>query len=524
MNMKILDCTLRDGGYYTNWDFAPDLVSSYIEGVNALPVVIIEIGYKTPLKAGYLGEYRYVPKSTLGRLRDKAREGLRFAVMLDAKDCEVRTLPSLLSGCEGAVDLVRLAVARDRVGHAVSLARELKALGYGTALNVMRAHDVLDDPGLFDELAAAADTIDYVYLVDSYGSLFPDQVRTLFKTARERLPQRLGFHGHDNISLAFANTLAALEAGAEIVDATLLGMGRGAGNLKTELITAHRAREHGVRIDYLQISGLLDQLGEMQRRHGWGINTPYIISGLERLPQQEIMSWLGKRRYSTGTIVEMLQGRHAGQSDVPRYAPISESAHYPSLRKTPTAVIIGGGPSAVQHAAAIAEYAASKGAVIIHSSGKNMGPYVRHAAPQVLCLAGQETDKGHTGAASADAVLAYVVSDPPRIGPRIPETWVSRTHEVTPVPTDPPAESADRSSPLGLALGTALALGKTEVFLAGFDGYPQNPGDARLLGAEVQGTINWFARRHHEVRLRSLTPTAYDVETTSVYAQLEHPS
>ncbi|NJM23243.1 MAG: hypothetical protein HC907_33615, partial [Richelia sp. SM1_7_0] len=170
------------------------------------------------------------------------------------------------------------------------------------------------------------DVVDYLYLVDSYGACYPNQVREAVKFAVDNLPQKIGFHGHDNINLAFANALAALEAGVDILDSTVLGMGRGAGNLRTELIIAYLAQVFDKPIDLSSLADLLESFQKMKNHYGWGSELPYIISGLADLPQKDVMEWLGKKRYSTSTVVQTLQGKQQNAFPNQTYPKLSDCA------------------------------------------------------------------------------------------------------------------------------------------------------------------------------------------------------
>src|SRR5690606_28908954 len=122
--MKILDCTLRDGGYYTSWDFDKALVDQYILSLNHLPIDYIEVGYRSPLMKVYNGKYFYLPLYELEDLRAKSIK--KLAVILNEKDVRIEHLESLLKPIVGLVDMVRLAIDPNNLGRAIGLAYEVK--------------------------------------------------------------------------------------------------------------------------------------------------------------------------------------------------------------------------------------------------------------------------------------------------------------------------------------------------------------------------------------------------------------
>lgn len=285
LSWDLLDCTLRDGGYYTKWDFDPDFVSQYIEGMCAAKVKYIEIGYRSPPQEAYFGEYFFLTTPTLSRISKLLEAGRvkyshvpQVAIMLDAKRCTPKLVPSLLKGCSDIVKIVRMAVAPNDLDHAVELAKVIKREGYDVAVNLMYISRHISDMNLLDLVEKNRDFVDILNLVDSYGSSSPKQIGDCMKMWRERFPRGsgiiLGYHGHNNLSLAFANALTAIENGAEIIDATVTGMGRGAGNLQTEIALVHREFR-----DWSVMGIVVEELERMQASFGWGVKLPYILSG-----------------------------------------------------------------------------------------------------------------------------------------------------------------------------------------------------------------------------------------------------
>ncbi len=371
MNWSILDCSLRDGGYYTNWDFEQTLVQNYIQVIADLPIKYVEVGYRQPTKPDYAGEYYYLPRYTLEKICAYAPNRLRLAVILDAKNCSSNDASILLGDCQDLVQLVRIAVSPDNIDRGIALAKAVKDCGFEVAINLMYLSKIVTDYSVLFKFEQLGDFVDYLYLVDSFGACFPNQVRDLVQLAKDRLPQKIGFHGHENLSLALANSLAALDAGADIVDSTVLGMGRGAGNLRTELIVAYFAQAFGKQIDLSPLADLLETFQGMKEYYCWGTALPYIVSGLADLPQKDVMEWIGKKRYSTSAIVQALQGKQQTVLNSEPYPQLSHCLEQLNLQGAKTCVIVGGGLTAAQHSLAIAEYVKNQQAVLIHSSLKN---------------------------------------------------------------------------------------------------------------------------------------------------------
>ena len=527
MQWNILDCTLRDGGYYTNWDFSKSLVQNYIRTMADLPIDYIEIGYRNPTQSGYAGEFYYLPNSTLMSLYDILNGGPKLALMLDAKNCNPSIVPNLLNDCRDVVKLVRMAVNPAKIEDGIALAKAVKQCGFEVALNLMYLSKAGDDYGFLSKFEDLEEVVDYLYLVDSYGACYPKQVREAVKFAVENLPQKIGFHGHDNINLAFANALAALEAGVDIIDSTVLGMGRGAGNLRTELIIAYLAQVLEKPIDLSSLADLLETFQTMKKHYGWGSELPYIVSGLADLPQKDVMEWLGKKRYSTSTVVQTLQGKQQKVFPNQTYPKLSDSAKNIDLQNFKTCVIVGGGSTAQEHSSAIAEFVHKQQGLLIHSSLKNAEAYTKAKIPQILCLPGRESEKLKRFSSQDlhNQFTAYVLSSGPRMTSVVPRELAAKTFEVEPITQireNSQIALMQQDSPLGIALGIAKTLKLESVYISGFDGYPGGNEVEQELAMEVQDILEYFTTSHIEIRVRSLTPTRYSLQQQSVYALLRN--
>lgn len=517
---KILDCSLRDGGYYTNWDFPKEFVSTYLKAVRSLPIDMIEVGYRSKPTNGYKGRYFYLSREDLLDIKSQLRPDQKMAVMLNAKDCTPAIVEELIAPVNDVVDLVRFACPPSQLDTGIELARVVASLGVEVAMNVMYLNRYIDAPEMLQPLVGQQDIIQYVALVDSYGGVFPEDVEKIFHQANELLPQVVGFHGHDNISLGFANSLAAIRGGAGIVDATMTGMGRGAGNLATELICAYKQKVSDCDVDYTSLTNTLSEFSRMRDEYKWGTSLPYIVSGMSGLPQAEVMDWLGKRRYRPSSIIAALRGRANLGLDEQPYPSMSSLAdgHGKPPRKV---VIVGGGASAREHATALQRYVDDMNAIVIHSSLRNVD-LLGSCEHQYICLPGQELIHGTEEQIQrlAKNISAWVVSAPPRLPNSTPDVG-----EIVQVQLPSEFEEGELGpvsdvAPLELAVTAALEAGAQEVYLFGFDGYQAaSPADVDLMN-DVQRAIDWFRNKYaSSLVMESLLPTQYRIPVRSIYAR-----
>jgi 4-hydroxy 2-oxovalerate aldolase len=167
---KILDCTLRDGGYYTNWDFEKSLVTTYIDSMNKLPIDYLEVGYRSiPLK-GYLGKYFYCPVYELESLKEQSNK--KLVIILNEKDIVSEHIEDILGPIRGLIDMVRIAIDPERLGYALKLATNIKKMGFEVGFNVMYMSKWRQYKDFLSELKFVDEVADYFYMVDSYGGVF----------------------------------------------------------------------------------------------------------------------------------------------------------------------------------------------------------------------------------------------------------------------------------------------------------------------------------------------------------------
>lgn len=502
--MKILDCTLRDGGYYTHWDFNKDLVRLYLETMAQMPVDYIELGYRSIPQAAYEGEYCYLPIDTL-RFCKLYSKDKKLCVMVNSKDVDDKTIVDLLSPCCGYIDMVRIATKPTELNKAHSLAGVIKKMGFTVCLNVMYMSTWKQINGFYDDLLQLDRVVDYMCMVDSYGSILPDEIPAIIEKVHQHTSIPLCFHGHQNMELAFANTLKAIDCGCQIVDSTITGMGRGAGNLKTELLLTYLSSK-GQEVPFHLLNMLVDEFEELRNKYGWGVNIPYMISGSYSLPQKDIMEWMSRRRYSVTSIVQTLQNRTLG----------NKALQFESLETSPEkcCLVIGGGDSVAVHLEAIQSFILkNKDSInIIFSSTKHLSlfDFIPSNIQRYICLVGSEGRRLQKYDIHTRENDIYVVNSVAcQMDTYIPPFAVENTRQL-PLHI---STSEYPDSPLFISL--SIATGK-EINLVGFDGYVNIDEEAYNLMHENQMILD-----NHIGDVKSLLPTRYNnLKVESIYTMI----
>lgn len=506
---KILDCTLRDGGYYTNWDFDSQTVDSYIEAMNALPVDYLEVGYRNNPSREYLGKFGYTPVPVLKHLRTICTK--KLVVMLNEKSTKPEDLCTLLTPIVGLADMIRIAVDPKNFDRAVVLAKAVKDFGFEVGFNCMYMSKWSSEyEGFLDKLKVLDGWCDLFCMVDSFGGVTPEDVTAIYKEVRKNTNVPVGFHGHNNLQLGLINTITAINLGVDYVDATIMGMGRGAGNLNMELLLTYLNAHDDMEVDFNVLGDVISAFTPLMEKYRWGTNLPYMLSGANKIPQKEVMDWVTNRVYSFNSIVRALENRKQQVVDNAKYQVIGDK----TIAKK--ALVIGGGNSVIDHLDGIKEFIRKQDdLILIFATARNARSFMDVDVRKYYCLVGNE-GRRLTANVGADAFIGTCILPPyPRtMGTEVPVYAEKNTLELPSV--DFTTEFKD--SVTTIALQTALNLA-SDIYMVGYDGYPGNVLSEKevALTHENKTIFESYAKATGKT-LKSLTPSLYkELIVESVY-------
>ena len=509
--MKILDCTLRDGGYYTNWDFDQNLVNEYAKAMEELPIDYVEVGYRSIPVDGYLGKYFYCPIYVLRELKE-LMPSKKLAIILNEKDIRTEHLNDLLNPIIPFITLIRIAVDPNNFKRAIKLAKSIKELGFEVAFNVMYMSNWKSDTSFLDLLEGAEDFLDYFYMVDSFGGVMPSDVKEIIKLVKSKTNIPLAFHGHDNLQMGLINTITAFDEGCEMVDATITGMGRGAGNLKTELLLTYLGSQNQLSVNFNLLGGVVSDFEELRKIHQWGTSLPYMFSGAYSLPQKEVMEWVSMNRYSLSSIVNALNNKKKVIKDNIKLPVFMKSEIYQ------TAIILGGGKSAKSNQEAIMKFAENaKDICLIHAGVRNVSTYNEIQCEQFYSLVGTESDKLMKQLVNPSEISHTCIFPPyPRkMGTTLPLEFENVSKELEGIQFT----EASKDSPLVISIQLALDMGVKEILMIGFDGYDININKNQFALAQENQKIIDDLLKIEGLEVYSLSPTRYEnIRLSSIYS------
>ena len=528
--IKILDCTLRDGGYYNKWDFTDTLVHKYLHAVNNANVDIIELGLRNFPQNDFLGAFAYTTDKYIDTLNiDK---GITVGVMIDAGSILNSELSvdgainSLFKAKEESrVDLVRIATHFDCIKQCKKAAEALKKLGYMVGLNLMQPHAIANQ-----ELSKAAELIqgwgivDVLYFADSLGGMNGSDVARILSALKSGWKGDIGFHAHNNKGLAVSNILTAIEQGVVWIDSTVLGMGRGAGNAQTENLLLELEK---YQLDY-HASALFDlvlsEFTPLQNHYHWGESLLYSLAAKHNIHPTYIQEMLADNRYSNKEAlqaVEFMSSIDASHYDqdllLQARGNINNQGSWSAKDwcANKEVLILGSGASLQTYKQGIVQYIKANKPIVISLNVKHDFPtnmidvYASSNESKMLSEATLYSQLNQS-LAIPNLLLTKV------LGREVPinNLWdyglnIKQNTFI--------AGETECTLPYELSVGYALSLANTgsakNISMVGFDGYDRD--DIRQI--RMNELLDLYYQQSH-VPVTALTPTTYNLDKGSIYA------
>lgn len=291
--IKVLDCTIRDGGLMNDSNFDDATVRGVYQACVESGVDYMEIGYKASKKVfapGKYGTWRFCTEDDMRRVIGDNKTSLKIAVMADAEKTDYHE--DILPKKDSVIDMVRVAAYIHQIPTALDMVKDANDKGYETCVNLMSVSTVLEREldGALEMLAGSEAKA--IYLVDSFGALYSEQVDylvTKYLKHAKAAGKEVGVHMHNNLTLAFSNTIQGIVKGANFLDATMAGLGRGAGNCSMELLLQFL---HNPKYNLRPVLKCVQETVEPLRKDlGWGFSIPYMLTGFMNRHPRSAIAW-----------------------------------------------------------------------------------------------------------------------------------------------------------------------------------------------------------------------------------------
>ncbi len=309
-NRYLLDCTLRDGGYINDWEFGHDNIVNIFERVVSSGVEFIEIGFIDDRRSFDINRSIFPDTDSARRIYGKLdRRKTRVVGMIDYGTCDI----SNIGPCDGSyLDGIRVIFKKEKMRPAMEYCRQIKALGYKVFSQLVSVTSYTDDE--LGEIVKLADEVKpyALSMVDTYGLMNPKELTHVMDIIDKNLSPEivLGFHAHNNFQLGYVNATTALEYDTDrdiLVDGTLYGMGKSAGNAPLELIAMYMNEHFGkaYAVNEMQ-EAITTSVTDFQRRSPWGYQLFYYIAASNRVHPDYVSYLMNKRTLSVTAVNEIL--------------------------------------------------------------------------------------------------------------------------------------------------------------------------------------------------------------------------
>lgn len=302
-DIKVLDCTLRDGGLVNNFRFDDKFVKNLYQANIRAGVDYMEFGYKASKELFNLkdfGKWKFCDEDNIRAIVGENNSDLKISVMADVGRTDFKK--DILERKDSVIDMVRTATYIHQIPAAIEMIEDAKAKGYETSVNVMAVSKVHDDELNSGLELLGQSGVDIIYLVDSFGAFYPEQMERLadkYMNIAAKYNKQIGIHAHNNQQLAFANTIEALRKGVSFLDATVSGMGRGAGNCFLESLLAFLKNP---KYNLMPIMDFVENEMLQLKEDGivWGYDIPYLMTGVLNSHPSSAIKFIkeGRRDYN----------------------------------------------------------------------------------------------------------------------------------------------------------------------------------------------------------------------------------
>lgn len=281
-DIRVLDATMRDGGLVNNFRFTDDFINALYRTNVKAGVDYMEFGYKASRELfdpDKFGKWKFCSEEDIRAIVGENNSDMKISVMADVGRCDYKH--DIIDKKDSVIDMVRVATYVHQMPTAIEMIEDAKAKGYEVTCNIMAVSNAKEtdiDQAL--EMVGQSPA-DGIYIVDSYGSLYPEQIRAIsdkYMDVAEKYNKYIGMHAHNNQQLAFANTIEATARGVSYLDATMMSMGRGAGNCAMELLISFLKNP---KYNIFPVLKFIEEHMLPLKSEGivWGYDIPYLLTG-----------------------------------------------------------------------------------------------------------------------------------------------------------------------------------------------------------------------------------------------------
>ncbi len=281
-DIRVLDATIRDGGLVNNFMFSDEFINALYRTNVKAGIDYMEFGYKASKEmfdVNKFGKWKFCSEEDIRAVVGDNNSDMKISVMADVGRCDYKT--DIIDKKDSVIDMVRVATYVHQMPSAIHMIEDAKEKGYEVTCNIMAISNARESDMEQALEMVGQSSADGIYIVDSYGALYPEQIRSLadkYMETAEKYGKFIGIHAHNNQQLAFANTIEATARGVSFLDATMMSMGRGAGNCAMELLIGFLKNP---KYNIFPVLKFIENQMLPLKESGavWGYDIPYLLTG-----------------------------------------------------------------------------------------------------------------------------------------------------------------------------------------------------------------------------------------------------
>ncbi len=529
--INILDCTLRDGGYYNNWDFPKELVNEYLKAVSESGIKFVELGFRSLKQNKFKGANFFTTDSYIESL--KIPKKIKVGVMVNTSELISNSLECSKSlkilfkeKKKTKLHFVRLATHFDEVDYAIKICKILKKKGYVVGINLMQITEQTKEKIIQTAKKIKIAKPDILYFADSLGAMLPKDIPKYIDYLKVHWQGDLGIHTHNNLGNAINNSIRAMDLGVQWIDSTITGMGRGPGNSETEYLLIEMKNFSQQKYDILPITKIINKYFlKMKLHYKWGVNPYYYLAGKYgihptyiqemlsiKLDEIQILEAINKLKNGEGKKYDV----NLVKSEFQKPIPIKKGTWSPSVKmKGREVLIVSSGPKFAEYQKEIEKFIIKKKPFVIamNTSVKinkrlidiyvacnplrllaDSNPYKNIKSP--IALPASLLTKKLKKKFNKIKIFNYGIG--------IQDNKYKFYSNCSYIP---------RLYNVAYALSLAASGKAKKILLAGFDGYSRQ--DRRLK--IVDELFYLFSSTNNSVPVVAITPTNYNIAKKSVY-------
>jgi len=525
-----LDCTLRDGGYYNNWDFDSSTVKKYVQAINSSKIDYVEIGFRSLPSKNFIGSFAYSSDSFISKLNIKSK----IAIMIDTKEVLEnkigikKTLDILLNDKKKSpVRLVRFATHFKDALSLKNIIKITRQKGYQVAINIMQCSNKSEiEIKKILKYLNKLEGIDVLYFADSLGNMDTNDVKKITKIFKKFWSADLGIHAHNNKGNGVANSLVAIDCGVKWVDSTINGMGRGAGNAETEILLSEINNRFSNKYTMDKIFLLSSiEFRKLKDKYQWGQSLYYYLAAKNNIHPSYIQEMISDQRYDENDILKTIEHikNIPSTSYNKNFINGLMSKNLSNINKgkwnarnwckNKTVLILGGGSNITKYKNNIIQYSKKKSVLILSLNYISQLDQYIHGIIVANKPRYMMDSKNYSKLKKPIYICQSIYKDDPNfhlfdkfiynygLNIKAKKFAFYKNYSYT---------------PNNLAFSYALSLvnmGKAKkILVAGFDGY-----DDPVLQKQMISTINCYNKVKKKLEIKSITPTSYPLEIEIVH-------